>query len=71
MDHETLELLKWLIAIPAAILVLLTVPYVMMKYHLECRKLRYEIWKLEESLGDQGKKARKEPGSVFSWMAHY
>src|SRR5579883_1032232 len=72
MTAKTIETLKWFIGVPASLLALLTLPYVMQKYHLECRKLRYELSKLESDLGGNRIAVQmKRPGALFNWMAHY
>jgi hypothetical protein len=66
------ESLKWILGLPAAILALLTLPHVVIKYRLECKKLRYEIQKIEAELPSAGPAQQpKQPGAIFTWMAHY
>ena len=47
MDAETI---KWLIALPGAILATISIPLVIRKQLLECNKLQLEIWEKEECL---------------------
>jgi len=70
MDTENIDFIKWFIAIPGALLATITIPWVIRKYHLECKKLRLEISKLQEELGID-KKSSKMPGTIFTWFANY
>ena len=72
MSADLVETLKWVVGLPAALLALLSIPHVFMKYRLECRKLRYEVRKLEaEFPSAEPSTSVKQPGAVFTWMAHY
>lgn len=72
MNQPFIETLKWVIGLPAALVALLTLPYVILKYRLECRKLRCELRKLEAELSPAAlTSASKIPGTMFTWMAFY
>ncbi|MDY6792860.1 MAG: hypothetical protein SWH54_16470 [Thermodesulfobacteriota bacterium] len=71
MSNETLEFLKWFIGLPGAIVATVTLPFVIRKYHLECKKILYEIRKLQVEVGEAKPTTRKSPGPFFIWFAHY
>jgi hypothetical protein len=47
MSNETLEFLKWFVGVPSAVIATITIPFLIKKYHLECKKLEYEIRQLQ------------------------
>ena len=54
MIEENIELLKWFIAIPSALIATITIPWVLRKYYLECKKLHLEIINLQKEIGEHG-----------------
>ena len=71
MEPDTLELLKWFVYLPAAVVAVVTLPWVILKYHLECRKIRLEIAQLDKGSSEQQIRKHATPGRAFAWFAHY
>lgn len=49
MGPSDLELLKWIIGIPAAVTALLTLPFLIVRHYWQIKKLRREVQQLEDS----------------------
>lgn len=71
MSNETLEFLKWFIGVPSAVIATITIPFLIKKYHLECKKLEYEIRQLQSIVGKMETSHVKSPGALFTWFANY
>ena len=71
MTTDTLEFLKWAIGLPAAIVAVATMPLVIRKYLLECRKLLLEIELLKRQVGVVDLRRPEQPGKLFVWFARY
>jgi len=71
VDIQTLEFLKWFVGVPAAVASVVTLPFIVRKYHLECKKLILEIQKLKQQIGYPQSRAVTEPGRWFVWFALY
>jgi len=76
MNPETIELLKWVIGLPAAIIALVTVPFVIRRHQLELRKLRLEIQQLKGETGEEidvlkNKERKLWLQSFMEWLAPY
>ncbi len=75
MSESTIEFLKWFVAVPGAIAVCFTLPLIIQKYRLECKKLKLEIdvlkfgdvAHLKEMVSTEGKR----PGRFFELFAFY
>jgi hypothetical protein len=75
MSESTIEFLKWFIALPGALVAVITLPWLVQRYRLECKKLRLEISALQHDVG-QGlfsyrSTGGETPGRVFELYAHY
>ena len=70
MIEENIELLKWFIAIPSALIATITIPWLLRKYYLECKKLHLEIINLQKEIGEERKKTIV-PDPIFLWFARY
>jgi hypothetical protein len=71
MSNETLEFLKWFIGVPSAVVATITIPFLIRKYYLECKKLGYEIRQLQRLMGEIESSHVKKPGAFFAWFVSY
>ncbi len=70
MDSETLNLLKWILGIPAALTTLITVPLVIRKFLLEIKKLKNEVKTLEKDK-DEIKSSHFKTAEGYSSRLNY
>jgi len=68
VSSDTLDFLKWFIGVPSALVATVTLPILIRKHILECRKLQLEIRHLE---GSSTINAATSPGALTRWMYHY
>ncbi len=71
MIEENIEILKWFIAVPSAVIATITIPWVMKKYYLECKKLSLEINLLKNQQREFEKSSTPVPGMAFTVFAKY